>query len=67
MSKYINPTKVLHAGNSTVNGISVDRHGNIRKLRVEFDFTPAQNQVVHHDAAFINPIEQAWERQRASV
>jgi len=67
MSKYFNPSKVLTATNSTVRGISVDKDGNVTKLRVEFHFAPRQNEAVHHAAAVINPIETAWERQAATL
>lgn len=67
MSKQFKPSNILNASNSTVTGLRVDRHGNIVQIRAAFNFKPRADVKILSSNSHLNPIELAWENQRATL
>ena len=67
MTKQLKPSNRATPTNSKLVGVSVDRNGNLIKVRVQFKLLPKDNVPVFSEPISINPIELVWERRAATL
>jgi hypothetical protein len=67
MSRQFRPSDSARPTNSKVVGVSINRDGNLTKVRVQFKVTPKNNVPIYSEPISINPIEIAWEKLSATL
>lgn len=63
MKRTFNPILKSTPSNSKLVGVSIDRNGNLVRVRVQFRFKPKGNVPIFSEPVSLNPINVVWEKQ----